>query len=574
MLLFYVQLWLQFEAALSLRRGGAEQIPLGAGSDMMGDEPEWAREKESNLHTLIIASPTPLLPTGTPKYIPAAGMFSLAGLDLKDLLSTAAKWQSGDLKRAVLLAGGGTCFAASGLASPPAANLWKQNMVQVEDSRDVWEDRAAVSQIAVGALTSPPTAPLSSLPRLPSIMRSSAANAAGNATAAGFTSLYQVEARGGLGSKSFWDVLPQKPSGVPGEGAAFKLTLCTDRDADTEDVSEKGALSLSIGPIIGKVCPSSVVILVESGNSGVLRLSVIDQVTGIEYTLSRRVLSQQARTYYVDGLLPRRPYTVQIDCDSFGLTDDSLMRVCGSFTTPSDARPSVPNKEHEQKILTETRMAAFATNNSNSQEIIHSFSSTGKSQPSAQPKFEEELRSSKSSVEEDVLRIVLVGAIAPAANKDYFSEVMAANMTTTEGAGQGETQATKYANERSKLMEGRRLLRLLSELNQSPWSPIDLTLHVGGAVDLSYGAQAAMGLLAQAESNILDPSFVEKQLSAAETFICDSYRMHWGADGVLRDLLLHGCHLPVSCPEIDLCRSLSDASCLAHLSRDYSPVSK
>ena len=561
-----IQIWVQLEEALSLRQKVKEKETKGdegltASQPLSSSKPaleaediqDYERERGTTLHSLLVLSPVPLLPTGAPKNVPAPGLFSIVTRDLKDLLSIVARWQSGDLKRAVLLAGGGNSFTGYGVASPQSSSAtpWKQQQ-EGDDVKEVWEERSALLQIAVGPLTSPPTGPLSSLPKIPASIRSSPATASGGIASHGFSSVYNVEARGRLGTRTFWEVCPLlAPQDSTGEGATFELMLHSDRDLEETLAGDGGPVSITLGPVIGRLTSTSVTFLMETSNQGYMSVLVVDQVTGVEFTVTRHVVTVDPVVFYIDGLLPRRPYVLAVDCDSAGYADIATLRVSGGFTTPSDGRSEVEFTS-DQRALLDLRREAEAIEIDEKARIKKKFADEAVSE----------------TVENDVIRILLVGALVPIVAKDINPEGLSAS--NIDGIANSELGGT-FEKERNRITQGYELIQLLKQCLQAPWSPIDLTLHIGHVTDLSSVGTTVMSLLAQAEKSA--PQASQVLVDAARSLVYGAYKLHWGADGMMSEILSYGSHLPVSCPVADVCHALGNASSLAQVARDYSPVS-
>jgi hypothetical protein len=296
------------------------------------------------VRTVLCASTVQLLPVSVRAPTLAADepqSFRFASVDSGKLLRTLALWQQRGPERATLVGAPCSTFAASGWASP---------IVEDDDDADGgggkdvegWNgDRSRLRMLLVNRLdkqskakgearhaSTEGTAPLEALQDI----------------SAGFQAQYD---RGSsVARKSYWEAesypatkASQAPDGgwIIGKDAGFYLCPHSDKRAD---------VTVTVGPVIGRVGPTSAIVLLEAAQDAHVELLCVDQVTGVEYSHAQLVRRRTPAYFSFDDLVPNRSYDIRIAApnDYERRSNDSKsanaaaaepvsMLVRGSFTT-------------------------------------------------------------------------------------------------------------------------------------------------------------------------------------------------------------------------------------------------
>eukprot|EP01041_Mallomonas_annulata_P004510 gene4510-8965_t len=560
------QTWESLEQALSLKRDGSE---ISRGITIVDQEMEFSKEKLNDVKTFLILSPSPLIPTGAPADLVPSPSFSLLGEDLRDLLTSASRWQSGDLKRAVLVVEGGTGFSGSGWVLPPSTEVLSSEVTSV------WVDRSKLRLLAVGSLMGTPGPPTVALPRtkvLPPTVRHFPVPLPGEPVLS-FSCVLDVEPRGGIGMRSFWEAHPVSPSGVPGDGSTFEFVLHSDTGCDDEDNAGTGttAATLVLGPVVCALTSTTVTLLLEASRGGFVTIYVIDQLTGVEHVLQRRLHARNPTAVTIDGLLPHRPYTAYAVCDGGADKTDTLVvlqdSLLATFTTQIDVRSSTTTLG-ERQAVSDARANAFLEN-SDVEKVNPDLNPDSNHIPATATA----MGAASTTITEDVsIRLVLLGGtkVVGTGTGTGTAETGGPSALSTSGPS-----PQSLLEQRQGLTDGFDLMRQVALVHRCPYSPLHLTLHLGGVVDLEEGCKTALAALAvDADSEKLEGDASQAlHLSRAQDAVRGAYHTSWGARSAMRELLQSGSNLFLSSPTIDVCSALGDASSILHLERDYSPES-
>lgn len=285
---------------------------------------------------------------------------------------------------------------------------------------------------------------------------------------------------------------------------------------DINEFGEKGFESSFVvsGPIIGKVTSRCAVVVLEVSARGRCDLHCIDDATGLTIVCSRVVGPGHTEQFVIEGLQANRSYSLSLDG----------VACCGSFTTPRCPAGHYSTSrlvtEHVNKIRAESAAAVVDP---------------------APP----------TDVDWDPFRVVQLGTHYPSA--------------TTELAAERGTDAT---------MVSLQIQEDLATLLELPWGGFDVVVHFGAAVDWTAAVKTATSLLYSMERLVVSPmgreSEVELLMNAASEALRECVRSGWGANGSMRRLLSHGCHLFVSHPVLEVLRALRVGSTSA-LCRELTP---
>lgn len=549
--MLHPKLWSKLEAVTSMRRLYSSSGPNKSASDDVdnkdsaksNDTYTQQREVETGLRTLIIASSQPLHVSSSrvakqaEEYAPPELTFNLVVSDQFELMTITSRWQSGDLKRAVLYAtGSGYGFSGTGWAYPPA-HIDSEG--RHTGGQEAVMEHTRLRALIVGPLTLPPGPPLSDVPLPPShalvVLSETFRTPTEEDPVSTFSSEYVIDRKGVPGSRSFWSVKPNVPSGTAGDGATFHLAIHSD--LDRENIISDGALaSFSVGPLIGVVTSTSALLLLESSKTGVAKVGVIDQLTGVSYWVQRQLVERLPTRVVFDGLLPNRPYVVRLvgEEEEESGSEHLQVQAAGSFTTDSDIRYRAGALAKERRAIADARAQVDGVSASTRMEA--------------------------KKGEEEVVRILMIGSLQHMPLEGG-----------TDGAASATNGSIDLALVRRREAEANELVRAATTLLRCPWSGCGLVVHVGGGVgDLSQGVRAATAILSLAELETGDLAEQTRLVSLAEDALRRSVRLNVGASGVLKDLFMHGSHVSLTCPSAELCAAFNGASCLRELERDTS----
>ena len=78
------------------------------------------------------------------------------------------------------------------------------------------------------------------------------------------------------------------------------------------------AVVVAVGPVIGRLSPTSASVLMEFTNDGYAELRCVDQLSGVAHCCQRRVFARQPMVFLFDNLSPNRGYDVYLAAEVGG----------------------------------------------------------------------------------------------------------------------------------------------------------------------------------------------------------------------------------------------------------------
>ena len=406
------------------------------------------------LKQVIVLTPSalPLIgddgdPVGDNRHLPSA--FSLSSSDRKWLFRTLSRWQQEELNHCVLVACASEQASGSGYIVPLLASS------DEDEGTDSWDiDRCKLSQLSVGGLSQRP---------LSTFVFTDKRSLTGTSKSCGFQSVLDFVSS----ELSFWDV--QLRDVVPFDEVTSRnaipaqFTVCNIR-------SDVGDLDLSIGPVVGKITSSSVVVLLESAKNGYIAAVVYDQITSQSFETCKYMKSGIPDTFYFDGLVSGRAYEVMFfpgNC-SAAQKRMKLSKYKGSFCTRWDG---------EKTPDSSLAMGRLFPINSSSTLPVSSLSSVS---ASAAPKSKGAAQAFPRDSTADTFRIVLLGANRPFWSWGSSNLHIASSSSSSSSSIEEELKDI----DRMFLLEGAGLCKDVSDLCCRCWSEsVDLVIHLGFNVD-------------------------------------------------------------------------------------------
>jgi hypothetical protein len=633
------------------------------------------------VEAVLCVSPMPLLPLRGGKMATRAPeepqMFYPAAIDARRILTRLARWQQYGNERVALLVSASPSLAAEGLVTPMlkhelealqvAEGNNKPEEIEEDDGWDMM--RCPLHHIMLGGMAVRPTARV----------RKAQFCFQGHEVVSRFKS--QLNAKALRGARSFFDATKlsiedaqerqrQRSSGsspdTPAPDTQPPDAKALAASFDTRCVLDKRpCVDITVGPVVGRVTDRSAVVLLESSRACHLEVLLVDQVTGVETSMSRRLRAGEPQVYAFDALEAGRPYEVRVVADQpfdpalrMSLEEEAEMesQLAGPLkpdpNVPPEAR-GVPNEKHQRDDilaslgLTQSITLARATTPGAGSGVVAVGTLSANKDPQVPPvaplsvdQLQEvgvgSLRSTSDRAalcaslsttratfctvdpppllralraedmaarrvlvekagltrpialdtdlsparERSAFRILAVGACRPVWSlRSSARDNVEANLGTAAlgwtDAAQSIYESTDVAQgialDRACVEEGHALLEAVADLLALPFGGVDLVVHVGGNVDLTYSLQESLALLSRAESahDDGDTDLREGLLSQAQSTLADAYRLHWGGSS-MRQTLAHGSHLFLSSPMVDILQATNCGS-LRHLARDLSP---
>ena len=278
------------------------------------------------------------------------------------------------------------------------------------------------------------------------------------------------------------------------------------------DLDDAAVIALTLGPIIGRVTPTSVTIALEihkiarqgqasSALKYPVEVELSDVASGVRVQSIQLVACDEIATLVVDGLQPGHCYDINIiTTNGCEVTPTCAHRGCVTLP-PSRYFETIIEVEAVSNTVAvrEIRGSQLHTDNRNENPEFLS------------PSFQ----------------MIIVG---PNMNQ---------NISKT-------------------------LLQAVSGLISQPWSSIDCILHLGSPVNLHPYIDEIIRFLSLAEKDVHNQGI---HLRKAEQVFRDAYRLHWGADFDTGFFLSQSQHWIVSSPVYDLLH-LFDVDSLVELRRD------
>ncbi len=526
------------------------------------------------VRTVICASSSPLLPyaksTNTRKAAYEPQYFKYSSIDVGRLLKTIALWQQRSPDRATLMASACPLYAAQGWTYPilneeEDDGATKKKKKKGADEEEGWNgERCKLRVILVGAMDRQAKAKGESryasgettTPKVPLIDEVS-----------GFQTTFD---RGSACTRRcFWNVISYasvKPSKkgdgsfVPGADSGFKLSCVTDG---------RDPVVVTIGPVIGRVTPTSAVVLLETAADCHLELLCVDQVSGVQYTNAKLMTKNRPTLFTFDQLVPGRAYDVRLATyagyilpakHEAPIPSRVELLVRGSFSTPAQGHWGVYSEEQKQLAI-ELRREAHGLAAIETRVAINADDGTVMDETStvaSTKRIAKETRgiTSKTPV---ALRAFVVGAIKPSWLR----------LLPHQDALESDDSA--LGADRVHLANGLATLQAVSDISSRSWGPVPLVIHCNYCVDLSAVSDSALSLVYRAEAAIQqgDMDHANTLQGQALEQLRNAYKLHWGGSSA-RQLLAHGSHILASSPMLDLLHAFN-APTMRQLSRDLSP---
>jgi hypothetical protein len=285
-----------------------------------------------------------------------------------------------------------------------------------------------------------------------------------------------------------------------------------------DDLQER-AVPLLIGPVIGKISPSSATILCEMSWSDPavkyvrIEAVVTDVISAVQIRSTQQVACGKPFTSVIDGLKAGHCYDVQLITRPLSATAfmEVVALISGGFSTPPFI--GIQGSSSSEEAIAELRDA--------DNRIV--------------------------TLDEPIQRFSMV--------------IVGESLPYSLGGGFGGCISIE---DRTYMKRCLALTKQLDALVSEPWSSIDLTLHLGSSVDVSLHLTEVLSYLAEAENAVESDCLLLKAHEAYK----DAVRMCWGTHSELKSLLSHGSHIFFSSPLVGVLTAFH-ATSLRQLQRDH-----
>jgi hypothetical protein len=343
-----------------------------------------------------------------------------------------------------------------------------------------------------------------------------------------------------------------------------------------------------IGPVVGCVTSTQATMMFEFTGSGThgcasgapVSITVCDLVTSVRYVVRRHIRFDTPTAFLVEGLIGGRAYDVRL------VSDEAIEYLVG------DVNPSRPVSLLGEDIIVgsfRTRPMSTLTPRVRSQHDAAE-NGEGVSGESRKRLSGGQVGDGSAAVvralpasnrdERSPLKLLALGAITPSLSvPGTFIQEYSQHSALATVAASSQLDLAAAPAHREFIVEGLLVCSSVKDSLLLNYGSTDLTIHLGGIVDLGAAYEEAISALLLAEatsSHVLVAGEIPKDeevarlVARAENAIRNGYRVHWGGF-VMRELLAHGSHLFVGSPVVDLLRYLHTAS-VRELCQALSPV--